>query len=55
MAYYKYKMEKMSKTPGATKITTFNNEAPTATSPIENQLEGLKTIREEFKKSIKKF
>ena len=55
MASYKSKMEKMSKTPGATKITTFNNEAPTATSPIENQLEGLKTIREEFKKSIKKF
>ena len=55
MASYKSKMEKMSKTPGATKITTFNNEAPTATSPIENQLEGLKTIREEFNKSIKKF
>ena len=55
MASYKSKMEKMSKTPGATKITTFNNEAPTATSPIENQLEGLKTAREEFNKSIKKF
>ena len=55
MASYKSKMEKMSKTPGATKITTFNNEAPASTDPIENQLEGLKTIREEFKKSIKKF
>ena len=55
MASYKSKMEKMSKTPGATKITTFNNEAPTATSPIENQLEGLKTLREEFNKSHKKF
>ena len=55
IASYKSKMEKMSKTPGATKITTFNNEAPTATSPIENQLEGLKTLREEFNKSHKKF
>jgi archaellum component FlaC len=55
MASYKSKMEKMSKTPGATKITTFNNEAPTSTDPIENQLEGLKTAREEFRKSFKKF
>lgn len=55
MTHYKSKMEKMSKTPGATKISTFNNEAPASTDPIENQLEGLKTIREEFKKSIKKF
>lgn len=55
MASYKTKMEKMSKTPGATKITTFNNEAPTSTDPIENQLEGLKTAREEFRKTFKKF
>lgn len=55
MASYKSKMEKMSKTPGATKISTFNNEAPASTDPIENQLEGLKTAREEFRKSFKKF
>jgi len=55
MASYKTKMEKMSKTPGATKITTFNNEAPTFSDPMDAKLEGLKTLREEFNKSIKKF
>jgi hypothetical protein len=55
MAKHSSKMEKMSKTPGATKITTFNNEASTSTDPIENQLEGLKTLRQEFNKSHKKF
>jgi hypothetical protein len=55
MASYKSKMEKMSKTPGATKITTFNNEAPTFADPMDAKLEGLKTLREEFNKTIKKF
>jgi hypothetical protein len=55
MASYKSKMEKMSKTPGATKISTFNNEVSTSTDPIENQLEGLKNLRQEFNKSTRKF
>ena len=55
MAKHNTKMEKMSKTPGATKITTFNNEAPTSTNPMDAKLEGLKVLREEFNKSIKKF
>lgn len=55
MASYKSKMEKMSKTPGATKITTFNNEVSTSTDPMDSKLEGLKVLREEFNKSIKKF
>lgn len=53
MASYKSKMEKMSKTPGATKISTFNNEAPASTDPMEARLEGLKTLREEFTKTRK--
>lgn len=53
MASYKSKMEKMSKTPGATKISTFNNEAPASTDPMEARLEGLKTLRDEFAKTRK--
>jgi hypothetical protein len=53
MASYKSKMEKMSKTPGATKITTFNNEAPASTDPMEARLEGLKNLRNELSKTRK--
>lgn len=53
MASYKSKMEKMSKTPGATKISTFNNEVSTSSDPMEARLEGLKTLREELAKTRK--
>jgi predicted Rossmann fold nucleotide-binding protein DprA/Smf involved in DNA uptake len=53
MASYKSKMEKMSKTPGSTKISTYNNEAPASENPMDARLAGLKTLREEFKKTRK--
>lgn len=53
MSIYKSKMEKMSKTPGSTKITTYNNEAPVSQNPMDARLEGLKTLRQEFKKTRK--
>lgn len=53
MASYKSKMEKMSKTPGATKISTYNNEAPASTDPMEARLEGLKNLRDELSKTRK--
>jgi hypothetical protein len=51
MAAFKSKMEKMSKTPGSSKISTFNHDAPTFEDPIEAKLDGLKTLRAEFNKT----
>ena len=55
MASYRSKMEKMSKTPGASKISTFNDEPATAMSALDARLEGLKTIKAEFSKNKRKF
>jgi hypothetical protein len=55
MASYKSKMEKMSKTPGATKLSTFNDEPITPTSALDARLEGLKTIKAELGKTQRKF
>ena len=54
MASYRSKMEKMSKTPGASKISTFNDEPTTAVSALDARLEGLKTIKAELSKSKRK-
>lgn len=53
MASMKAKFEKMSKTPGSSKISTFNHDAPTFEDPIEAKLDGLKTLRAEFAKTRK--
>lgn len=46
MASYKSKMEKMSKTPGATKTPTFNKDAgPEAVSAFQLQLEAIEKLR----------
>lgn len=55
MASYKSKMEKMSKTPGASKLPTFNDEPSTPTSIVEARLEGLKAIKAELSKTQRKF
>jgi hypothetical protein len=55
MASYKSKMEKMAKTPGSSKISTFNHDAPTFSDPMEAKLDGLKALRAEFNKSNRKF
>jgi hypothetical protein len=55
MASYKSKMEKMSKTPGASKLSTFNDEPTTPTSALDARLEGLKTIKAELGKTQRKF
>jgi hypothetical protein len=47
-------MEKMSKTPGASKLSTFNDEPVTPMSAIESRLEGLKTIKAELSKNKRK-
>ena len=53
MAGYKSKMEKMSKTPGATKTPTFNKDAgPEAVSAFQLQLEAIEKLRAQ--KSAKK-
>ena len=50
MASYKSKTEKMSKTPGAKKISTYNTEAVTDTvDAVELRLEALKNLRAEVK------
>jgi hypothetical protein len=54
MASYKTKMEKMSKTPGSSKIATFNNEV-SAMDPIEARLEGLRNIRNDINSRTRKF
>lgn len=48
MAKYKEKMEKMSKTPGSSKIPTYNADPNTSADPIENRLETLKNLRSDF-------
>ena len=55
MAAYKSKMEKMSKTPGASKLSTFNDEPITPTSILDARLEGLKNIKAEIGKTPRKF
>ena len=55
MASYKSKMEKMSKTPGASKLSTFNDEPSTPLTNVEARLEGLKTIKAELSKTKRKF
>ena len=55
MAAYKSKMEKMSKTPGASKLPTFNDEPVTPMSIVDARLEGLKTIKAELGKTQRKF
>jgi hypothetical protein len=55
MASYKSKMEKMSKTPGASKLSTFNDEPSTPLSNVEARLEGLKAIKAELSKTKRKF
>ena len=46
MAAYKAKMEKMSKTPAANKLTTFNKEAVKAENSIEARLEAIARLKE---------
>ena len=48
MATYRSKMEKMSKTPGSSKIPTYNAEPKTSADPIEDRLETLKALRADF-------
>ena len=55
MAAYKSKMEKMSKTPGASKLSTFNDEPITPTSALDARLEGLKNVKAELGKTNRKF
>lgn len=55
MAHYKSEKEKMSKTPGASKLSTFNGEASTITSLFENRLESLKAIKADLGNSKRKF
>lgn len=55
MSSYKSKMEKMSKTPGAPKLSTFNDDPETPMSMVESRLEGLKTIKAELSKTKRKF
>ena len=45
MAAYKTKMEKMSKTPAATKLSTFNSEAAEGLTPLESRLEAIEKLR----------
>jgi hypothetical protein len=53
MAAQKEKMAKLSKAPGAPKISTFNTDVPTGTtdSLFEARLEALKNIKSEFGKN----
>jgi hypothetical protein len=55
MAAYKSKMEKMSKTPGASKLSTFNDEPITPMSALDARLEGLKNVKAELGKTQRKF
>lgn len=48
MAAFKAKMEKMSKTPGSSKIPTYNADPNTSADPIEDRLETLKSLRADF-------
>jgi tetrahydromethanopterin S-methyltransferase subunit F len=55
MASYKSKMEKMSKTPAASKIKTYNEEVSTSSNAIENRLEALKSLRSEISNKKSKY
>ena len=55
MEAYKAKMEKMSKTPAASKIKTYNAEVSTSVDSIEDRLETLKNIRSEFSNKKPKY
>ena len=46
MAAYKAKMEKMSKTPAANKLTTFNKDAIKAENSMEARLEAIARLKE---------
>ena len=48
MAAYKAKMEKMSKTPAGTKLSTFNKEAAEAANPMEARLEAIAKLKNEL-------
>lgn len=48
MAAFKAKMEKMSKTPGSSKIPTYNADVNPSADPIEDRLETLKSLRADF-------
>jgi hypothetical protein len=48
MASMKTKMEKMSKTPGSSKIPTYNADPNPTADPIEDRLETLKSLRANF-------
>jgi hypothetical protein len=48
MASMKTKMEKMSKTPGSSKIPTYNADPNPSADPIEDRLETLKNLRSDF-------
>lgn len=48
MEVYKTKMEKMSKTPGANKLSTFNKEASSTENPIEARMEALAKMKQEL-------
>lgn len=51
MAAQKEKMAKLSKTPGASKVSTFNTDVPAdAENAIEARLERLKSLKAEFGK-----
>jgi chromosome segregation ATPase len=53
MATMKAKMEKMSKTPAATKISTFNNEPAAPVDAVDARLESLNSLRTELAKTRK--
>ncbi|CAB4157123.1 hypothetical protein UFOVP693_6 [uncultured Caudovirales phage] len=53
MASYKSKMEKMSKTPAATKISTFNNEPASPVDAVDARIESLNSLRTELAKTRK--
>ena len=48
MASFRSKMEKMSKTPGSSKIPTYNADPNPSADPIEDRLETLKSLRADF-------
>jgi hypothetical protein len=50
MESYKTKPEKMSKTPGASKIKTLNTESANTAGSIDERLESLKSLRKELTK-----
>lgn len=48
MAAYKSKMEKMSKTPASTKISTYNGDPAEPTSMLDAKLSNLEALKKEF-------